>query len=89
MAAVDLHSHISPSPDETLITDVAAEDAAREELEQDAEAFRCSLSNPRVSRLGDMKIVRFDMCRGEQREIAGLAMSIEQSGQIHLGVFIF
>jgi hypothetical protein len=86
---VDLHSHITPSPDETVIADDATEEAARAELEQDAAAFRCSLSNGRVSRLGDMTIVRFDLYRAEQREIVGLAMSIEQSGRIHLGIYIF
>lgn len=88
MAAVDLHSHITPSPDETLITDEAAEEAARAELEQDAAGFRCSLSNGRVSRLNDMTIVRFDLYRVEERETVGLAMCIEQSSRMHLGIYI-
>ena len=83
-----MQSHISPSPDETVIVDEEAEEAARAEVEQDAEAFGCSLSNARVSPLGDLKIVRMDLYHLERREIAGLAMSIEQSGRIYLGIYV-
>jgi hypothetical protein len=78
----------SPSPDEVVIHDDKAEQAARRLLEEDAEGFRCSLSNARVSQLGDMKIVRMDLCRGETGEKVGLAMSIEQAGWISLGIYI-
>lgn len=78
----------SPSPDEVLIRDEAAEATAREMLEGDAAGFRCSLTNPRVSRLGDMKIVRMDLRRGEAGETAGLAMCIEKAGLNYLGIFI-
>jgi hypothetical protein len=79
----------SPSPDEVVIHDEAAEQAARGWLEEDAERFRCSLANARVSRLGDMKIVRMDLRRGEPPVTVGLTMSIEQAGVTSLGIYIF
>ncbi len=75
-------------PDEIVVSDEAAEQAAREMLREDAAGFRCSLSNARVSRLGDMTIVRMDLYRDEFGENVGLAMSIEQAGRFSLGVFI-
>jgi hypothetical protein len=78
----------SPWPDEVLIRDEAAEEAARKMLEEDAAGFRCSLTNARVSRLDDMKIVRMDLSRGEAGETVGLAMCIERAGLNYLGIFI-
>jgi hypothetical protein len=85
---VNCLSYRSPSIDEITVNDEAAEQAAREMLQEDAAGFRCSLSNPRVSRLGDMTIVRMDLCHEDFRENVGLAMSIEQAGRFSLGVFI-
>jgi hypothetical protein len=78
----------SPSPDEVLIRDEAAEETARRLLEEDAAGFRCSLTNARVSTLGDMKIVRMDLSRDETAETPGLAMCIEKAGLNYLGIFI-
>jgi hypothetical protein len=85
---VDVLSYRSPTPDEVIINDEAAEEAARKLLQEDAAGFRCSLTNPRVSRLGDMTIVRLDLYRDELGENVGLAMSVEQAGRFSLGVFI-
>jgi hypothetical protein len=88
LSFVDIQSHIALSPDETIVIDEQAEKEARAQLQQDAEAFGCSLTNARVSRLGDLKIVRMDMFDRERRETVGLAVCIEQSGVLHLGIYI-
>jgi hypothetical protein len=85
---MDCLSYRSASPDEVVINDEAAEQAAREMLQEDAAAFRCSLTNARVSQLRDIKIVRMDLKRDETGENVGLAMSIERAGRFSLGVFI-
>jgi hypothetical protein len=77
-----------PSPDEVSLVDEAAEHAARKMLEEGAAGFRCSLTNPRVSRLEDMKIVRMDLTRDDAREPVGVAMCIEKQGLNYGGIFI-
>jgi hypothetical protein len=77
-----------PSPDEVSLVDDAAEQTARKMLEEDAAGFGCSLTNPRISRLGDMKIVRMDLTRDDAREPAGVAMCIEKEGLNYLGILI-
>jgi hypothetical protein len=77
-----------PSPDELSLVDEAAVQAARKMLEEDAAGFRCSLTNPRVSRLGGMKIVRMDLARADDCEPAGVAMCIEKEGLNYLGILI-
>jgi hypothetical protein len=85
---VNCLSYRSPSPDEVVVSDEAAEQAARAMLREDAAGFGRSLSNARVSRLGNMTIIRMDLYRDETGENVGLAMSIEQAGLFSLGVFI-
>jgi hypothetical protein len=77
-----------PNPEEVSLVDEAAVQAAREMLEERAAGFRCSLTNPRVSRLGDMKIVRMDLTRDHGSEPAGVAMCIEKEGLNYLGILI-
>ena len=72
----------------TAPNDEAAEQDARKMLEEVAAGFRCSLTNPRVSRLENMKIVRMDVTRDDAREPVGVAMCIEKEGLNYLGIFI-
>ena len=85
---VDCSLYLSPSADEVVIADEAAEQSAREFLKEDAAAFSCELASARVSRLGDMKIVRIDLSRREDGEIVGLAMCIEKDDLNYLGVYL-
>ena len=78
----------SVSPDEVLIRDEAAEEAARKMLQEDAAGFGCSLTNPRVSKLDEMKIVRMDLSREDTKETKGVAIWIEKAGLNYLGLFI-
>ena len=71
-----------------------AENAARKMIEEDPAGFRCSLTNARVSKLGDMKIapdrgtyVRMDSGM-RQQGLWRLAMCIEKAGLNYLGIFI-
>lgn len=77
-----------PSPDEVFIHDETAEEDARKILEEDAAGFSCSLTDARVSLLGDMKIVRMDLRRDGTGDTAGLAMCIEKAGLNYVGIFI-
>ena len=77
-----------PSPDEVSLVDEAAEQAALKMLEEDAARFHCWLTNPRVSRLEDMKIVRMDLTRDDASEPVGVAMCVENEGLSYLGIFI-
>lgn len=65
-----------------------AENAARKMIEEDPAGFRCSLTNARVSKLGDMKIVRMDLVGMGQQGLWRLAMCIEKAGLNYLGIFI-
>jgi hypothetical protein len=82
-------SPTDPGPQEAIIVDEAAEEAARVSLGREVAELGYSLHNARVSRLGEAKIVRLDVYDPARRKNVAVAIRVERPDEIDEAVHLF